>query len=323
MKAIVQDTYGSTEVLQFRDIDRPTPAADQVLIEVRAAGVDRGVWHLMTGQPYPIRLAGYGLRKPKFAVPGMDMAGVVSAVGSDVTRFEPGDQVFGIGKGAFAEFALAPQDKLSHKPATLTWEQAAALGISGLTALQGLRDKGNVQPGQHVLITGASGGVGTYAVQIAKALGARVTAVCSGAKADMVRSLGADDVIDYAHGTSADGRASYDMILDIGGNSSLSRLRGALTPKGTVVLVGGETGGRFLGGFDRMLRAPLVSMLVGQKLTPLVASENHEDLQVLKDMVESGQVEPIIDRTYPLIEAAEAIDHLARGKARGKVVVTV
>ncbi len=323
MKAIVQDTYGSTDVLQFRDIDRPAPKADQVLIEVTAAGVDRGVWHLMTGQPYPIRLAGYGLRKPKYPVPGMDMAGVVAEVGRDVTRFQPGDEVFGIGKGAFAEFALAPEDKLSPKPASLTWEQASVLGISGLTALQGLRDKGNVQPGQHVLITGASGGVGTYAVQIAKALGANVTAVCSGAKADLVRSLGADDVIDYARGTVADGQVSYDMILDIGGNSSLSRLRGALTPNGTLVLVGGETGGRFLGGFDRMLRAPLLSMFVGQKLTPMGASENHEDLQVLKEMVESGQVEPAIDRTFPLIEAADAIEHLACGKARGKVVVTV
>jgi len=323
MKAIVQDTYGSADVLELRDIAKPEIAASEVLVRVHAAGVDRGVWHLMTGLAYPVRLAGYGLRAPKTPVPGTNMAGVVEAAGSEVTRFQPGDEVFGIGKGAFAEYARAPENKLAPKPANLTFEQAAAVAISGLTALQGLRDHGRVQPGQKVLITGASGGVGTFAVQLASVFGAQVTGVCSGAKADLVRSLGAGHVIDYTREDFADGKQRYDVILDIGGNPSLSRLRRALSPKGTLVIAGGETGGRWLGGTDRQLRALLLSRFVDQKLTTFICRENHEDLLVLKELIEAGKVTPVIDRTYPLSEAPKAIWYLEQGHARGKVVITV
>jgi NADPH:quinone reductase-like Zn-dependent oxidoreductase len=323
MKAIVQDTYGPTDVLELRDIDKPEIADNEVLVRVHAAGVDRGVWHVMTGLPFPIRLAGYGLRVPKTPVPGMDVAGVVEAVGKDVTRFQPGDAVFGVGKGAFAEYARAPQDKLAPRPANLTFEQAAVVAISGLPALQGLRDHGKVRPGQKVLIIGASGGVGTYAVQLAKAFGANVTGVCNTTKVDMVRSLGADHVIDYTRDDFAKGEQRYDVILDIGGNSSLSRLRRALAPRGTLVIVGGETGGRWLGGNDRQLRALLLSRFVGQKLTTFISKENHEDLLVLKELIEAGKVTPVIDRTYPLTDVPQAIRYVEQGHARGKVVITV
>jgi NADPH:quinone reductase-like Zn-dependent oxidoreductase len=323
MKAIVQDTYGSADVLEFRDIGTPEIAADEVLVHVHAAGVDRGVWHLMTGLPYPVRLAGYGLRAPKTPVPGTNMAGVVEAAGHEVTRFQPGDEVFGFGNGTFAEYARAPENKLAPKPANLTFEQAAAVAVSGLTALQGLRDHGRVQPGQTVLITGASGGVGTFAVQLASVFGAQVTGVCSTTKADLVRSIGADHVIDYTREDFADGKQRYDVILDIGGNPSLSRLRRALTPKGTLVIAGGETPGRWLGGTDRQLRALLLSRFVDQKLTTFICRENQEDLLVLKELIEAGKVTPVIDRSYPLSEAANAIRYLEQGHARGKVVITV
>jgi NADPH:quinone reductase-like Zn-dependent oxidoreductase len=323
MQAIVQDRYGSTDVLELRDIDEPEIADDEVLIRVHAAGVDRGVWHLMTGLAYPIRLAGYGLRAPKTPVPGMDLAGVVAAVGSGVTRFRPGDEVFGIGKGAYAEFARAPERKLAPKPAKLTFDQAAVLAISGSTALQAVRDKGQVRSGQQVLITGASGGVGTYAVQMAKAFGAEVTAVCSTTKVDLVRSIGADHVIDYTRADFADGVRRYDVILDIGGNSSLSRLRRALVPKGTLVLVGGEDGGRWLGGLDRQLRMLVLSPFVGQTLRSLISKEDHEYLIALAELVEAGKVTPVIDRNYPLSEVPKAIRYLEEGHARGKVVITV
>jgi NADPH:quinone reductase-like Zn-dependent oxidoreductase len=277
----------------------------------------------MTGLPYPIRLAGYGLRAPKHPVPGMDLAGVVEAVGRDVTRFRPGDEVLGIGKGTFAEYARAPEAKLVRKPAALTFEQAAVVAISGLTALQAVRDHGRVRAGQQVLVIGASGGVGSYAVQIAKAFGAHVTGVCSATKADLVHSLGAEHVIDYSREDFADGARRYDVILDIGGNSTLSRLRRALTPRGTLVLVGGETGGRWLGGYDRVLRAPLLSLFVGQRLTAFVSSENHEDLLDVVALIEAGDVTPAIDRTFPLADAAKAIRYMEEGNARGKAVVTV
>jgi NADPH:quinone reductase-like Zn-dependent oxidoreductase len=282
----------------------------------------------MTGLPYLARLA-FGLRAPKTPVPGMDVAGVVETVGKGVTRFQPGDEVFGVGKGTFAEYARAPENKLAHKPASLTFEQAAVVAISGLTALQGLRDKGKVQPGQRVLIIGASGGVGTFAVQIAKAFGAEVTGVCSTTKVDLVLSIGADHVIDYtredfAEGTKdAKGEQRYDVILDIGGNSSLARLRRALTPKGTLVITGGETDGKWLGGTDRQLRALALSPFVGQDLRTFISSENHEDLIVLKELIESGKLTPVIDRTYPLAEAPEAIRYLENRHARGKVVIRV
>ena len=323
MKAVVQYTYGSADVLEFRDIDTPGIARDEVLIRVRAAGVSRGVWHIMTGLPYPIRLAGYGLRAPRTAVPGGDLAGVVGAVGQDVTRFQPGDEVFGIGTGAFAEYARAPESKLALKPANLSFEQAAVVGVSGLTALQGLRDRGRVGPGQKVLIIGASGGVGSFAVQLAKAFGAEVTGVCSTTKTELVRSIGADYVIDYTREDFADGAQHYDMILDIGGNASLSRLRRALTPQGTLVIAGGEKDGRWLGGSDRQLRALLLSPFVSQRLTTFVCSENNKDLIVLAELIEAGKITPVIDRTYPLTEVPQAIYYLEQGRARGKVAISV
>ena len=323
MKAIVHEAYGTTDVLHLRNVDQPEIEDDEVLVHVRAAGLDRGVWHVMTGLPYPIRLAGYGIRAPKNPVLGADLAGVVEAVGAAVTRFRPGDGVFGVAKGSFAEYAVTGEDKLAPKPANLTFEQASAVPTSASTALQGLRDKGRIRAGQKVLIVGASGGVGTYGVQLAKAFGAEVTAVCSATKVDLVRSIGADRVIDYTKEDFDRGRERYDLILDIGGNSSLSRLRRVLIPKGTLVIAGGETGGRWLGGADRQLRAQILSPFVGQRLGTFIASPNADDLIVLKDLIESGEVTPVVDRIYPLHEAAKAVDYLEAGHARGKVAIAV
>src|SRR3712207_2385258 len=316
MKAIVRDTYGSPDVLELRNIDRPEIGDDEVLVRVHAAGLDRGVWHVMTGLPYPIRIAGYGLRAPKNPVIGSDVAGAVEAVGKDVSRFHPGDEVFGIGKGSYAEYAPALEDKLAPKPANLTFEQAAGVAIPGPTALQALRDHGQIEPGQKVLIIGASGGVGTYAVQIAKAFGAQVTGVCSTKKVEIVRSIGADHVIDYTREDFANGEQRYDVILDIGGNSTLSRLRRALTLQGTLVITGGETGGRWLGGTDRQIRALMLSPFVGQKLGTFVSKENHEDLIILKELIQSRKATPVIDKTYPLSEVPEAIRYLQEGHAQ-------
>ncbi|MCZ2857475.1 NAD(P)-dependent alcohol dehydrogenase [Blastococcus sp. VKM Ac-2987] len=324
MRAVVQDEYGGAEVLRLRDMPIPSVADDEVLVRARAAGVDRGVVHLMTGLPYPVRLAGYGVRVPKNPVPGGDVAGVVEAVGTAVTRFRPGDAVLGIGTGAFAEYVRAPEAKLVHKPAALTFVQAAALPVSGLTALQAVRDHANIQPGQHVLVLGASGGVGTYAVQLAKARAATVTGVCRTAKTDLVRALGADHVVDYTRTNPTDGSRRYDQILDIGGNTPLRSLRRALTPTGRLTIIGGETGGRWLGGFERALRAPLVSLFVRQDLgKPWVCSEKHADLAVLVEHVAAGHVAPAVDRTFPLHEAATAVRHLIDGRAAGKVVITI
>ena len=323
MKAIVQDKFGPAEGLELRDIETPEIGATEVLVRVHAAGLDRGVWHVMTGLPYPIRLAGYGFRAPKIGVPGSDLAGVVTAVGADVTRFAPGDEVFGTGIGTYAEYARAREDQLAAKPANLSFEQAAALPVSGATALQALRDRGAVQPGQHVLVIGASGGVGTFAVQLAKAFGAEVTGVCSTTKVDLVRSLGADHVVDYSREDFAATGARYDLILDIGGNTSLSRLRRALTPKGTLVIVGGETSGKWLGGSDRQVRAMVLSMFVSQKLGTFIAAVKQEDLLVLAELAEAGQLTPAVDRTFSLTEVPKAIRHLEEGHARGKVVVTI
>ncbi|WP_214371342.1 NAD(P)-dependent alcohol dehydrogenase [Pseudonocardia sp. H11422] len=325
MKAIVQAEYGddAETVLRIAEIGRPEAGDNEVLLRVHAAGVDRGVWHIMTGLPYPLRLMGYGVRAPKDPVRGREVAGVVEAVGHDVTTLRAGDEVFGIGEGCFAEYATAKADKLAPKPKNLTFVQAAAVAVSALTALQAVRDGGKVQPGQKVLIVGASGGVGTFAVQIAKAFGAEVTGVCSTTKVDLVRSLGADHVVDYTLDDIADTGQRYDVILDTGGNRSLTRLRRALTPRGTLVIVGGETGGRWLGGIDRLLRALVLSPFVGQKLAPLTASENGQDLSVLAELIESGAVTPAIDRTYPLNEVPKAIRYLEEGHARGKVVITL
>jgi NADPH:quinone reductase-like Zn-dependent oxidoreductase len=324
MKAIVQDRYGSADVLELGDVDVPVPKDDEVLLRVHAAGVDPGVWHLMTGLPYLVRIFGYGLRRPKFRVRGRDVAGRVEAVGKDVTEFRPGDEVFGICEGSFAEHACARADKLVPKPAKLTFEQAAVVPISALTALQGVRDRGQVQPGQRVLVIGAAGGVGSFAVQLAKAFGAEVTGVCSTTKADLVRSIGADHVIDYTREEFADGTRHWDLILDTAGNRPLPQLQRALTPKGTLVLVGGEGGGRWLGGFQRQLFwAPIRSPFAGQKLRSLTSKERKEDLETLRELLEAGKVTPVIDRTYPLAEAPEAVRYLAQGHPRGKVAVTV
>jgi NADPH:quinone reductase-like Zn-dependent oxidoreductase len=323
VKAIVQDRYGSPDVLQLREIDPPVVGEDEVLVRVRAAGVDQGVWHLMAGLPYLMRIAGVGLRAPKNPVRGVDLAGRVEAVGQNVTGFQPGDDVFGTCLGSFAEYACARADRLVRKPASLSFEQAAAVPVSGCTALQAVRDRGKVRPGQRVLIIGAGGGVGTFTVQLAKAFGAEVTGVCSTSKTDLVRSIGADHVIDYTREDFADGRNRYDVILDIAGNRSLSQLRGALAPNGTLVIVGGEGGGRWFGGIDRQLRALVLSPFVGQKLGTWIATQPKEDLETLRELLEAGKITPVVDRTFPLSEAPEAIRYLRDGRAHGKVVITL
>jgi NADPH:quinone reductase-like Zn-dependent oxidoreductase len=325
MKAIVQDTYGSADVLKFADIDRPVPKDNEVLIRVHAAGLHRGDWHVMTGLPYLIRLVvpSLGLRRPKVRVRGMDVAGTVEAVGSKVTRFQPGNEVFGWCDGAFAEYACAPQDQLAAKPANLSFEQAAAVPTSAFAALQGLRDSGEVQPGQTVLVIGAAGAVGSFAVQLAKAFGAQVTGVASTPQVDLVRSIGADEVIDYTRADVTDGTRQWDLILDTAGHRSLSQLRRALTPKGTLVIVGSEGRGRWLGGFDRSLRAPVLSRFVGQRLRMLASKPRQDDLVVLAELIEAGKLTPVIDRTYPLREVPEAIRQLEQGHTRGKLVITV
>jgi NADPH:quinone reductase-like Zn-dependent oxidoreductase len=324
MQAIVQDQYGPAEdVLRLEEIDRPAIGDDEVLLRVHAAGVDRGVWHLMTGLPYPVRFAGYGVRAPKGRVRGREVAGRVEAVGRAVTTLAAGDEVFGICDGSFAGYACARADKLAPLPRGLTFEQAAAVPISALTALQAVRDHGRVQAGQKVLVIGASGGVGTFAVQIARAFGAEVTGVCSSAKMDLVRSIGADHVIDYTLGDISSGGVRYDVILDIGGSRPLRSLRRILAPRGTLVIVGAETGGRWLGGTDRLIRALLLSPFVGQKLGTFMCSENAADLLVLTELIESGQVMPVIDRTYPLSETPAAVRYLQAGRAWGKVVISL
>ena len=322
MHAIVQDHYGSAGVLHVREIDRPTPGNGEVIVRVAAAGVDRGVWHLMTGLPYPTRAA-FGLRRPRNPVPGMDLAGIVETVGGGVTRFAEGDRVFGIGHGTFAEYARAPEDKLAAAPPSLGLTAAGALAVSGSTALQAVEDHGRVRQDQTVLVLGASGGVGSYAVQIAIALGADVTGVASADKVDLVRSLGARHVIDYRSSDPLDGATRYDVIIDTGGNRNIRDLRRALTPTGTLVIVGGENGGRWLGGIDRQLRAKLISAFTRQRLTTFVAAEDASHLERLADLVENGHVTPVIDRRFPLADAADAIRHLESGNARGKIVIEI
>ncbi len=324
MTAVVRDVYGEPgAVLRVERIARPQAGPGEVLVSVRAAGVDRGVWHVVAGLPYPIRLAGFGVRRPVNPVPGSDLAGTVEAVGPDVTSVRPGDEVFGIGAGSFAEYARVPIGKLAPKPPSLSFEQAAAVPVSGLTALQAVRDHGRVAPGQSVLVIGASGGVGSYAVQIAKAFGARVTGVCSTGKVEHVRSLGADRVIDYTTEDPTAGDERFDVVLDIGGNRPIRRLRRVLAPRGRLVIVGGETGGRWLGGTQRQIRAMALSPFTRQTLGTFIAKENAADLVVLTELVEAGRVRPDLERTLPLAEAAAAIEHLQAGRARGKTVLTV
>lgn len=320
MSAIVADTYGSADVLRASQRPVPSPGAGEVLIRVRAAGVHRGDWHLMTGLPYMIRL-GYGLRRPKQPIPGTEVAGTVVSVGEGVTDFSAGDEVMGVGVGTYAEYAVAPVAKLVAKPTSLPFAEAAVVPISAPTAFQALHNHGQVQAGQQVLITGASGGVGSFAVQIAVAAGAVVTAVASGAKADFVRGLGADRVIDYREQEVTELAERFDLIIDLGGNTSVRALRRLLVSDGTLVVVGGESGGRWTGGFGRSLRAPVVSAFVSQRLTWFVAKEDAASTQAVVDLINSGQIRPALDATYPLAQASDAMRALADGAVRGKVAV--
>ena len=323
MRAVTQHSYGSADSLAAAEIARPQAGLGEVLIEVHAAGVDRGVWHLMTGLPYLVRLAGYGITKPKQLVPGLDAAGRVVAVGEGVTRFAVGDEVFGIVRGAYAEYAVAEEKKLSHKPDNISFEQAGVAAISGITALQAVFDQGKVQAGQRVLVIGASGGVGGYAVQLAKSAGAVVTGVASGRKATLVESLGADHVIDYQEADYLDGRAEYDIIIDTGGRNPLRKLRRALTKRGTLVIVGGEDGDKLTGGIGRQIRAMLLSPFVSQRLVMFISEEHHRHIDRLAEFIRSGEVTPRVGRRYELDSAAAAIRDLVAGKAEGKSVITI
>jgi NADPH:quinone reductase-like Zn-dependent oxidoreductase len=322
MKAIVQRAYGPPlEVLRLEELDDPTPGDGEVLVRVRAAGVNALDWHLVTGEPTILRLVGMGLRRPKRSGVGRDVAGVVEAVGPGVTRLQAGEEVFGWCAGAFAELVVTREDSLVPKPAAVTFEQAAAVPVAAITALQGLRDKGEVRPGQQVLITGASGGVGTFAVQLARHLGAEVTAVCSTRNLDLVRSIGADHVVDYTREDFTERGERYDVILDIAGRPSLLGCRRSLQPGGRLVLAGGE-GGRWLGPLPRMVRALLLGLLGSRKVRAFEAKENREDTLVLADLLAAGNLSPVLDRTYDLAGAPEAVRYLEEGHTQGKVVVT-
>ncbi|MFI7064676.1 NAD(P)-dependent alcohol dehydrogenase [Kribbella sp. NPDC050124] len=324
MRAVVQDGYGAADILRADRIARPEPSRlgdHDLLVRVHAAGLDRGTWHLMTGKPYALRLA-FGLRRPRNPVLGRDAAGTVEAVGSAVRRFAVGDEVYGVAPGSFAEYAVTREHKLARKPANLTFEQAAVVPISAMTALDALT-VGRITSGRHVLITGASGGVGSYAVQLAKAFGAEVTGTASTAKLDLVRSLGADHVLDYTREDFAATGTRYDLIIDIAGNPKLSRLRSALTPTGTAVMTGGEGGGSLTGGMHRQLGARIMSLFVRQRLTSFINKERGSDLERLTELIEAGKVTPSIDRTYPLDQAPEAMRQLDAGKVRGKIAVTI
>ena len=326
MKAVVYTNYGSPDVLEIKDIKKPVPNDDQVLIKVRAASINPLDWHFMEGTPYIMRAIGVGLRKPKDPRLGVDYAGTVEAVGKNVTQFKPGDEVLGGKSGAFAEYVCARADRaIVLKPANITFEQAASVPIAAITALQGLRDKGKIQPGQKVLINGASGGVGTFAVQIAKSFGADVTGVCSTRNLDMVRSLGADHVIDYTKEDFTKNGRRYDLILDNVGTQQLSGFRRVLNPNGILVMIGGggPNDGGLIGPLGRPVKALLLSPFISQKMGMLMAELNKKDLTILGDLMQSGKVTPVIDRTYPLSQIAEAIRYLEQGHARGKVVITV
>jgi NADPH:quinone reductase-like Zn-dependent oxidoreductase len=321
MKAVVQVNYGSSDVLELRDIDKPVVKDDEVLVRVRAAAVNIGDWHLLQGVPYVMRL-GIGLRKPRREIPGLDIAGQVEAIGRNLKQFQPGDEVFGWCKGAFAEYARTAETNLLPKPANLTFEQAAAVGDSAFTALNAVRDQGKVQPGQRVLINGASGGVGTFAVQIAKSFGANVTGVCSTRNVDLVRSIGADQVIDYTKEDFTQTEQRYDVMLDMVGSRSLSDCRRALTHRGIYVLVGVSKLGRWF-GLSRQAKALLLSPFVRQRMRVFVVRHNTEDLAVLKDLVEAGKVAPVIDRLYTLSEVPDALRHQGEGHAQGKIVIAL
>jgi NADPH:quinone reductase-like Zn-dependent oxidoreductase len=322
MKAIVQEKFGSAEdVLELQDIDRPVVEDDEVLVRVHAASINIGDWYGMSGVPYLMRPV-FSLSRAKNRVPGTDIAGTVEAVGNSVTQLGPGDEVFGWCKGAFAEYVSASEEALAPKPANLRFEQAAAVGVSAFTALQGLRDQGKLQPGQKVLITGASGGVGTFAVQIAKSFGAEVTGVASTRNVDMVRSIGADQVIDYTQEDFTKSGQRYDLILDNVGNHSLSDTRAALTPSGTLLANGAPMSG-WVGGLNHLFMAFGSSLFVRQQGRPFLSLPNQEDLATLKELAEAGKVTPVIDRTYPLNQTPEAMAHVGEGHAQGKTIITM
>lgn len=322
MKAIVQDAYGSPDVLKLEEIEKPAVPDDGVLVRVRAASLNAADWHFMRGEPLIARMA-FGLRKPKQRIPGSDVAGTVEALGNGVTQFQPGDEVFGSCRGSLAEYAWGEQKSFVRKPADLSFEQAAATPLAALTALQGLRDQGHVQAGQKVLINGASGGVGPFAVQIAKSFGAEVTGVCSTGNVDMVRSMGADRVLDYTREDFTEGGPRYDLMVDIAGNRPWSQLRRVLNPNATLVAIGGPSTNRWIGPLGHLLRVRLASLGGSRKVAVFVASPNHEDLMVLQKLLEAGKITPFIDRTYPLSEAPHGMRYLETGHARGKVVITV
>ncbi len=322
MQAIVQENYGSGEALELREIERPEVGEHEVLVRVRAAGVNPADWAVMSGLPYIARPV-YGLRRPKVGVRGTDVAGHVAAIGSGVTRFKPGDEVFGASTGAYAEYATASEEELALKPANLTFEQAATVPMAGLVALQAIRDHGRVRAGQAVLINGASGGIGTFAIQIAKALGAEVTAVASTGNLELVRSIGADHVIDYTKEDFTANGKRYDVVLDNVSNHPLSRLRQALTATGVLIPNGGNFGNRWFSSAGRLIRARLMFRRGPQAARNFLVSTNHDDLVALKDLIEAGKVTPVMARTYPLSSAAQAIDYVGAGHAQGKVAITV
>jgi NADPH:quinone reductase-like Zn-dependent oxidoreductase len=324
MRAIVQERFGPPEVLQLVDIEKPEFGSDDVLVRVRAAALNPYDWHMLRGDPFIARLiGGVGLTKPKTRVAGIDAAGLVEAVGANVRELQPGDEVLGFCPGAFAEYARAEANKVVPKPANLTFEQAAAIPMAATTALRGIRDIGEVQAGHRVLVNGAAGGVGTYAVQIAAALGAEVTGVCSTRNLELVRSIGATNVVDYTTQDFTETRAPYDVMLDNVGNQPLSQLRRALTPKGTLVLNAGGSPGQVVGAVGSILRAVAVNAFVRQRLRPLPSKQNREELLTLTELVEDGKLTPVLDQTYPLADTADALRHVEHGHARGKVIITV
>jgi len=322
MKAIVQHRYGDPSVLSLEDVDEPTITDDEMLVRVRASSVNPQDWYFVTGTPYLARLS-FGLRRPKQHIPGTDMAGVVEKVGSSVTQLQPGDAVFGMRSGAFAEYVSVRPDQVVAKPAGVTFEQAAAVPVAALTALQGLRDKGRIHAGQQVLINGASGGVGTFAVQIAKSFGAEVTGVCSTRNVETIRSLGADHVIDYTREDFVQSGRKYDLILDIAGNRSVADRRRAMTPKGILVLVGGPKTSKLLGPLPGFVKVSIGSPLGSQTMVTMLAKNSRDDLAVMAELLESGKVRPVIDRTYPIAEVAAALSYLGEGHAKGKIVISV
>lgn len=320
MRAVIQNGYGGTEVLTIGDAPTPEPKPDEVLVEVHAAGLDRGTWHLMTGTPLAVRLA-TGLRHPRQPVPGIDLTGTVRGTGAQVTRFSIGDRVVGIGQGTFAEFAVASEAKLAHAPTDTPASDLAVLPVSGITAYQAVHTHGAVQSGQRVLVLGASGGVGHFAVQMAAALGAQVTGVCSTPNVGFVRGLGAAKVVDRTQGEAPTGQ--FDVVIDIAGNPSLRELLDLLTPTGSAVIVGGEGGGRLLGGLDRQARAVALSPFIQKRLEPLVASENHTNLEAVLQLVSEGQVRPRVFRTVPMAQVATGMQMLIDGQVQGKIAVDV